>query len=52
MLGMKERRYKQWWSRKGDWVGGVVVMVKKELSENVVEVRRVSDRVMTVSSIF
>ena len=27
MLGMKGRRYKQWWSRKGDEVCGVGVMV-------------------------
>ena len=48
MLGMKGRRYKLWWSGKGDGVGGVEVMVKEELCENVVEVRRVGDRVMTV----
>ena len=28
MLGMKGRRYKLWWSEKGDGVGGVGVMVK------------------------
>ena len=33
---------------KGDFVGGVGVMVKEELCEKVVEVRRVSGRVMTV----
>ena len=38
---MKGRRYKLWWS--GDGVGGVGVMVKQELCEKVVEVRRVSD---------
>ena len=37
-----------WWSGKRDRVGGVGVMVKKELCEKVVEVRRVSGRVMTV----
>ena len=45
MLGVKGRRYKLWWSGKGDGVGGVRVMVE-ELCEKVVEVRRVSDRVM------
>ena len=30
MLGMKGRRYKLWWSRKGDEVGGVGAMVKEE----------------------
>ena len=48
MLGMKGRRYKLWWSGKGDGVGCVGVMVIEELCEKVVEVGRVSDRVMTV----
>ena len=43
MLGMKGRRYKLWWSRKGNGVGGAGVMVKEELCEKVVEVRRESD---------
>ena len=47
MLGMKGRRYKLWWSGKGDRVDCVGVMVKEELCEKVVEVRRVSGRVMT-----
>ena len=34
-----------WQSGKGDGVGCVGVMVKEELSENVVEVRKVSDGV-------
>ena len=48
MLGMKGGGCKLWWSGKGDGVGGVEVMEKEELCENVLEVRRVSDRVMTV----
>ena len=43
MLGMKGRRYKLWWFGKGDGIGGVEGMVKEELCEKVVEVRRVSD---------
>ena len=43
MLGMKGRRNKLWWSGKWDGVGGVGVMVKEELCERVVEVRRKSD---------
>ena len=31
MLRMKARRYKLWWSGKGDGVGGVAVMVMEEL---------------------
>ena len=48
MLGMKGRIYKLWWSGKRNEVGGVGAMVKEELCEMVVEVRRVSDRVMTL----
>ena len=44
---MKGRRYKLCWSGKGDRVGGVRIMVKK-LCEKLVEVRRVSGRVMTL----
>ena len=45
---MKGRRYKLWWSGKGD---GVAVMVKGELCEKVVEVRRLIARVMTVVAV-
>ena len=48
MLAMKGKRYKLWWSGKGDGFGGVGVMVKEELCGKVVKVRRVSDGVMTV----
>ena len=45
---MKGRRYKLWWSGKGDEVGGGVgVMVKGEMCEKVVEVEMVGDRVMS-----
>ena len=46
--GVKGRRYKLWWSGNSDGTGGVGVLVKEELCEKVVEVRRKSDRVMTV----
>ena len=52
MLGMKGRIYKLWWSGKEDGVNGVGVLVKEELCEMVVEVRKVSDRVMTFVVIF
>ena len=29
MLGMKGRRYKLWWSERGDGVGGVGVMGRR-----------------------
>ena len=41
-MWMDERGYKLWLTGKGDGVGAVKVMVK-ELCEEVVEVRRVSD---------
>ena len=52
MSGMEGRRYKLWWSGKGDGVGGVGVVVKEKLCEKVVEVRMVSGRVMIVVLVF
>ena len=43
MLGMEGRRYKVWWSRKGDGVGSVGVIVKKDLCRKMVEIRRASN---------
>ena len=37
-----------WWSGNSDGMAGVGVLVKEDLCEKVVEVRRRSDRVMTV----
>ena len=48
MLGMKGNRYRLWWSDKGDGIGGVGVMLRKELCEKLAQVRKVSNRVMTV----
>ena len=45
MLVMKGRRYELWWSGNADGVGGVGVMVKEEMCEKMIEVRRVSDSV-------
>ena len=47
-MGVKGRRYKLWWIGNSDGMGGVGVQVKEELCKNVVEVRRKSDRVMTI----
>ena len=52
VLGMMGRRYRLWLSGKGDGVGGVGVKVKEELCEKVVEVRRVSYRVVTLVVVF
>lgn len=51
-MGVKGRRYKLWWSGNSEGIGGVGVLVKEELCEKVVEVRRRSDRVMTVIMAF
>ena len=47
-VGVKGRRYKLWWSGNSDGMEGVGVLVKEDLCEKLVEVRRKSDRVMTV----
>ena len=52
MMGVKGRRYKLWWSGNCEGIGGVGVLVKEELCEKVVEVRRKSDRVMAIVLVF
>ena len=47
-MGMKGTRYTLWFSGNSDGTGGVGVLVKEGLCEKVVEVRRKSDRLMTV----
>ena len=42
------RRYKLWWSGNDAGFGGFGILVKEEISGNVVEVKRKSDRVMTM----
>ena len=43
---------KLWWSGNSEGTGGVGILVKEELCEKVVEVRRKSDRVMTIVMAF
>lgn len=52
MMGVEGRKYKLWWKGNNDGVGGVGVLVKEELCEKVVEVRRRNDRVMTIVMVF
>nr|XP_006813171.1 PREDICTED: uncharacterized protein LOC102806937 [Saccoglossus kowalevskii] len=52
MMGVEGRRYKLWWKGNNDELGGVGVLVKEELWEKVVEVRRRNDRVMTIVMAF
>ena len=37
-MRVKRRRYKFWWSKNHGKTGGVVIMVKEELCENVMKV--------------
>ena len=41
MLGIKVRKYKLWWSGKGDGVGGIGIIVKEELCGRMMLVRNV-----------
>ena len=52
MEGIKGRRHRLWWSGKGDEIVDVRVMVKEELCNVVVGVRKMSDIVMTVVVVF
>ena len=47
-VGASGRRYKMWWSGNDAEFGGVGILVKEEISGNVVEVRRKSDRVIVI----
>ena len=51
-FGVKRRRYKLWWCGNDNKTGGVGILVKKELCENVVEVRKTCGRVMAIASVF
>ena len=52
-IGVKGRRYKLWWCGNDDKTRGVGgILVKEELCENVVEVRRKCDRVMAIELVF
>ena len=51
-FGVKERRYKLWWCENDDKTGGVGILVKEELHENVVEIRRRCDRIMASGLVF
>ena len=51
-FGVKGRRYKLWWCGNDDKIGGVGILVKEELCEKVVQVRRRCDRVMVIGLVF
>ena len=47
-MGTSGRRYYLWWSGNDAGFGGVGILVKEEISKNVVEVKRKSDRVIAI----
>ena len=51
-VGVRDRRFKLWWSGSESGNGGVGILVKEELCDKVVEVRRKSERVMAMVLIF
>ena len=51
-IGLQGRRFKLWWSVNQDGYCRAGVVVKEELCDKVVEVRRVNDRVMYFAVVF
>ena len=51
-IGVERRRYRLWWSGNKAGKSGVEILVKEELCESVVEIRRMSDRMTTMRFIF
>ena len=51
-VGSSDRRFKLWRSGNEDKIGGVGILVRKDLCMNVVEINKISDRVMVVVIIF
>ena len=51
-VGSLGRRFKLWWSGNEDKVGGQEILVKEDYCMNVVEIHKISDRVMVVEIIF
>ena len=51
-VGSSDRRFKLWWSSNEDKIGGVGILIRKDLYMNVVEINRISDKVMLMVIIF
>ena len=51
-VGSSGKRFELWWSGNEDKIGGVGILVTEDLCINVVEINRISDRVMVVVIIF
>ena len=52
LIGLQSRKQKLWWSGNQEGYGGAGVLIKEELYDNDIEVRRVSIRVMSVVIVF
>ena len=52
LRGLQGRKYKLWWSGNQEGHDGVGVLVKEELYDKLVEVRRVDDRAMSLAIVF
>ena len=51
-VGSLGKRFKLWWSGNEDKIGGVEILVREDLCMNIVEISRISDRVIVVVIIF
>ena len=52
LIGLQGSRHKLWWSGNKEGYGEVGVLVKEELYDKVIEVRRVNDRAMSLAIVF
>ena len=51
VFGSNEEKYKFWYSGNGEGVGGVGIMMKNIMTESVIEVVRLSDRLMKIEMV-
>ena len=52
LIGLQGREYKLWWSGNQEGYGGIGVVVKQEMYDEVTEVRRVNDRATSIDIVF
>ena len=52
LIGVQGRKCELWWSGTQEGNGGVGVVVKEEMHDEDIEVRRVNDRVMSLVIVF
>ena len=52
IIGVRGIKYKSWWSGNQEENGGVGVLAEEELHDEVHEVRRINDRVMSLAIVF